>query len=326
MKKIAYLASAVLAALGFSSAANADITATGFAGVTAINGSGANTTIYTGGGVSFAMSTTTAGGMTVSLDAGVSQDTNDVNGVDGRSVTGLDNVTFASGDFSVSVGNAIYLSGSETGTVGGVAGAAVDDGGYTQTGMTTGAPTEGMGFSASTAVGGASVTLSYLLDYTNTATSGGVGTGGVSSNRNSTATSGANTGTGLAVSMPVGAMTLSLGYASSVGATAETHTGGTISMALGNGTVSAGYASTDQAADSTATSLAYSGSLDADTTYALGYATGETTGVGSSTQMEARIARSLGGGVSVFADIQNLNGAGTSGTNMAFGTSISFTE
>jgi len=321
MKKIAYLASAVLAALGFSSAANADIAASGFAGVTAISGSAATTTIYTGGGVSFAMSTTTAGGMTVSLDAGVSQDTNDDNGIDGRSVTGLDNVSFASGDFSLSVGNAIYLSGSETGGVGGVAGAAVDDGGYTQTGMTTGAPTEGMGFSASTAVGGASVTVSYLLDYTNTN-----GTGGVSGDRNAAATSGANTGTGLAVSMPVGAMTLGLGYASTVGATAETHTGGTISMALGSGTLSAGYASTDQAADSTATSVAYKGSLDADTTYALGYATGETTGVGSSTRMEARIARSLGGGVSVFADIQNLNGAGTSGTNMAFGTSISFTE
>jgi len=320
MKKIAYLASAVLAALGFSSAAKAEITASGFAGVTAISGSASTTEIYTGGGVSFAMSTTTAGGMTVSLDAGVSQDTNDDNGTDGRSVTGLDNVTFASGDFSLSVGNAIYLSGSETGTVGGVAGAAVDDGGYTQTGMTTGAPTEGMGFSASTAVGGASVTLSYLLDYTNTTS------GGLDSDRNAAATSGANTGSGLAVSMPVGAMTLNLGYASSVGATAETHTGGTISMALGSGTLSAGYASTDQSADSTATSVAYSGSLDADTTYALGYATGETTGVGSSTQMEARIARSLGGGVSVFADIQNLNGAGTSGTNMAFGTSISFTE
>jgi hypothetical protein len=319
MKKIAYLASAVLAALGFSSAAKAEITASGFAGVTAITGSASTTEIYTGGGVSFAMSTTTAGGMTVSLDAGVSQDTNDDNGTDGRSVTGLDNVTFASGDFSLSVGNAIYLSGSETGGVGGVAGAAVDDGGYTQTGITTGAPTEGMGFSASTAVGGASVTLSYLLDYTNT-TSGGVG-----GDRNVGITGGANTGTGVAVSMPLGAMTLNLGYASTVGATAETHSGGTISMALGSGTVSAGYASTDQATDSSATSLAYSGSLDADTTYAIGYATGET-GALSSQRLEARIARSLGGGVSVFADIQNLNGSGTSGTNMAFGTSISFTE
>lgn len=325
MKKIAYLASALLAALGFSSAAKAEITASGFAGVTAINGSAATTKIYTGGGVSFAMSSTTAGGMTVSLAAGVSQDTNDAVDRDGRAVTGLDNVKFASGDFSLSVGNAIYLSGSETGGVGGVAGAAVDDGGYTQTGITTGAPTEGMGFSASTAVGGASVTVSYLLDYTNTASAD---MGGVDDDRNVGITAGANTGTGVAVSMPLGAMTLNLGYASTVGASAETHTGGTISMALGSGTVSAGYASTDQSSDSSATSLAYSGSLDADTTYALGYATGETTGVGSSTQMEARIARSLGGGVSVFADIQNLNGAtsGATGTNMAFGTSISFTE
>ena len=66
MKKIAYLASAVLAGLGFSTAAKADVTASGSYGATIIEGSATTTEFMTGGGVSFAMSTTTAGGMTVS--------------------------------------------------------------------------------------------------------------------------------------------------------------------------------------------------------------------------------------------------------------------
>ena len=66
MKKIAYLASATLAALGFSTAANADVSVSGSFGATIIEGSATTTEFMTGGGVSFAMSTTTAGGMTVS--------------------------------------------------------------------------------------------------------------------------------------------------------------------------------------------------------------------------------------------------------------------
>ena len=118
-------------------------------------------------------------------------------------------------------------------------------------------------------------------------------------------------------------MTLSLGYANITGNTAETSSGGSISMALGGGTASVGYASTDEATDSTATSVAYSGSLDADTSYSIGYTTGEQ-GANSSQQLEAKITMTLGGGVSVFADFQNHGGAGTPGTNMAIGTSMAF--
>ena len=72
MKKIAYLASATLAALGFSTAANADVSVSGSFGATIINGSATTTEFMTGGGVSFAMSTTTAGGMSVSAAGGLS--------------------------------------------------------------------------------------------------------------------------------------------------------------------------------------------------------------------------------------------------------------
>lgn len=308
MKKIAYLASAVLAGLGFSTAAKADVSASGSYGATIINGSATTTEFMTGGGVSFAMSTTTAGGMSVSASGGISLDSNDADNTKG--VSGLDSVTFGVDGFSLKMGE-MALSGAGAGEVGFVASAHVDEGGYTNTGIATGvAQTEGYGFVASTSVGGASVSLSYMADYANAEV-------------NSASTSAGDTGTGLSVTLPVGSMSVNLGYANIVGATAETSSGGSISMALGGGTATIGYASTDEATDSSAVSAAFSGSLDADTTYAIGYTSGEQ-GANSSQQLEAKIARSLGGGVSVFADFQNHGGAGTPGTNMALGTSVAF--
>jgi hypothetical protein len=297
---VAYLASAVLAGLGFSTAAKADVSASGSYGATIINGSATTTEFMTGGGVSFAMSTTTAGGMTVSASGGVSLDSND--GSNTKGVTGLDSVTFGVDGFSLKMGE-MALSGAGAGEVGFVASAHVDEGGYSNTGIATGvASTEGYGFVASTAVGGASVSLSYMADYDN-------------AHVNSASTSAGDTGTGISVTLPVGAMSVNLGYANITGTSSETSSGGSVSMALGGGTATVGYASTDETTDSTATSVAFSGSIDADTTYAIGYTTGEQ-GSNSSQQLEAKITRSLGGGVSVFADFQNHGGAGTPGTNM----------
>ena len=308
MKKIAYLTSAVLAGLGFSTAAKADIAASGSYGATIINGSATTSEFMTGGGISFAMSTATAGGMTVSASGGISLDSNDADNTKG--VSGLDSVTFGVDGFSLKMGE-MGLSGAGAGEVGFVNSDHVDEGGYTNTGIVTGvAQTEGYGFVASTTVGGASVSLSYMADYAN---------GSV----NSASTSAGDTGTGISVTLPVGSMSVNFGYANITGTTAETSSGGSVSMALGGGTAKVGYASTDEATDSTATSFSYAGSLDADTTYSIGYTTGEQ-GANSSQQLEAKIARSLGGGVSVFADFQNHGGAGTPGTNMAIGTSVSF--
>ena len=63
------------------------------------------------------------------------------------------------------------------------------------------------------------------------------------------------------------------------------------------------------------------GSLDADTSYSIGYTDGEQ-GTLASTQLEAVVSRSLGGGVSVYAEIQENGGSGTSGTNLSFGTTV----
>ena len=311
------MVSALTAAV-FSSA-KADVSVSGSAGVHVTSGgnvldgttnsrSTSGTLFMNGAGVSFAMSTTTAGGMTVSASGGISLDSND--GTNSKGVSGLDSVTFGADGFSLTMGE-MDLSGAGAGEVGFVASDHVDEGGYSNTGIVTGVnSTEGYGFVASTTVGGASVSLSYMADYRN-------------AHVNSASTSAGDTGTGISVTLPVGSMSVNFGYANITGNTAETSSGGSVSMALGGGTAKVGYASTDEATDSTATSLSYSGSLDADTTYAIGYTTGEQ-GANSSQQLEAKIARSLGGGVSVFADFQNHGGAGTPGTNMAIGTSVSF--
>ena len=301
------------------SAAKADISASGsygfhlIAGGNVVDGDDAATSgtlLMQGGGLSFAMSTTSAGGMTVSTSAGVSLDSNDSDSSKG--VTGMANVTFAADGFSVQVGD-VDMVGDGTGHVGNVASDVVDNGGYTATGIDTGInDTEGYGFVASTSVGGASVSLSYLLDKTVSAV-------------NNAETSSGDYATGISVSMPMGDLTIGLGTASTTGGTSvnETTTGASIAYALPAGTVKLGYETSDLSTDSTTMSASMTGSLDADTTWALGYTDGEVGTLGS-TRTEAKLTRSLGGGVSVYAELQNTSGSGTSGTNMAVGTTVAF--
>jgi hypothetical protein len=261
-----------------------------------------------GAGVSFAMSTTTAGGMTVSSSGGISLDSNDSDTTKG--VSGLASVSFAADGFTFTVGD-VDLVGDGTGHVGNVASDAVDNGGYTATGIATGvADTEGYGFTASTSVGSASVSLAYLIDTKNTAV-------------NNAESAGGEYGTGLSISLPMGPMTVAVGYSNIDGTADETSNGISVSYGIAGGTLELGYESTDEATDSSTMAAAFSGSLDADTTYAIGYTDGEQ-GSSASTRTEAKISRSLGGGVSVYAEIQNNDGTGTSGTNMSFGTTVAF--
>ena len=309
------MVSALTAAV-FSSA-KADVSVSGSAGVHITSGGNvvdgdsnatSGTLFMNGAGVSFAMSTTTAGGMTVSSSGGISLDSNDSDNTKG--VSGLASVSFASDGFTFTVGD-VDLVGDGTGHVGNVASDAVDNGGYTSTGIATGvADTEGYGFTASTTVGTASVSLAYLIDTKNTAV-------------NNAESAGGEYGTGLSISLPMGPMTVAVGYSNIDGTADETSNGVSISYGVAGGTLELGYESTDEATDSSTMAAAFSGSLDADTTYAIGYTDGEQ-GTAASTRTEAKITRSLGGGVSVYAEIQNTDGTGTSGTNMSFGTTVAF--
>ena len=302
------------------STAKADVTVSGSAGLAMVSGgnvldgtgnsrSTSGTLFEQGGAVSFSMSTTTAGGMTVSTSGGITMDSNDA--TDTKAVSGLAAISFAADGFTLTVGDIDLPAGGGVGEVGAVATAHVDNGGYTQTGIVTGvSDTEGYGFTASTTVGSASVTFGYLLDK-------------APEGSNNAESASGDYGSGVTVAMPMGDMTVTLGYANVTGTADETTAGASVSYALGGGTLSLGYESTDEATDSSSMSAAYSGSLDADTTYAVGYTDGEQGSL-ASTQTEVNITRSLGGGVSVFGELQSNDGSGTSGTNIAVGTTFAF--
>jgi len=305
------------------STAKADISVSGSAGLAMSSGknvldgnaaqassrSTSGTLFMQGGGVTFAMSTTTAGGLTVSTSGGISLDADD--SATSKAVSGLAAITFAADGFSLTVGDIDLPGGGGVGEVGGVASANVDNGGFTATGIVTGvSTTEGYGFTASTSMGAASLTFGYLLDKN-------------PEGINNAESASGDYGSGLTLAMPMGDMSVTLGYANVTGTADETTAGVAVSYGVGGGTLKVGYESTDEATDSSTMSAAFSGSLDADTTYAVGYTDGEQGSL-ASTQTEAKITRSLGGGVSVFAEIQSNDGSGTSGTNMAVGTTVAF--
>ena len=325
MKKLMLIVSSLAAAVFSTSAANADVSVSGSYGLHMVTGgnttggdaeaddsSTTGTMFLQGGGVAFSLSTQTAGGMSVSAGAGITLDSND--NTNTTSATGLSAVTFAADGFSITVGE-IDIVGGATGEAGKVASDVVDEGGYgagsvaSSTGIND---TEGYGFNASTTVAGATVSLGYLMDYAN-------------SGVNNVETASGDYASGLSIALPVGAATVTLGTATQSGTLDETTTGGKISMPVGGMTVAAGFESTDEATDSTSYGISAKGSLDADTTWAVGYQSGES-GSNSSTATEAKLSRSLGGGVSVYAEIQNTSGytTGSVGTNIAVGTTVSF--
>lgn len=309
MKKLLVLISSAFAAMVGS--ANADVSVSGSAGLGAVSGNGSATNIYSGGAVSFALSSDLGNGVVVSTSAGITLDTNDAATANGA--TGFSNVAFATGGSTITVGRAIGLAGAGTGDVGGAAGDLVDEGGYTGTARAGLSDDEGYGVSLSTAVGGATVTVAHILDLTPTGTE-----------YNNASTTETDTASGLAVSIPVGDITLSLGFAS-LDATSETNTGGSVAYVMGGNTIELGYqhvqtaSGTDNETDMSARLTTSLGSAAVK----VGYASGKV-GSSKTTATEIGVSQSIGTGASLFLDIQNLSGAGTSGTNMAVGTTFSF--
>jgi len=312
MKKLLVLISSAFAAMVGS--AHADISVSGSAGLGAVSGNGSATNIYSGGAVSFALSSDLGNGVVVSTSAGITLDTNDATTASGAtSATGLSNVAFATGGSTITVGRAVGLAGAGTGDVGGAAGDLVDEGGYTGTARAGLSDDEGYGVSLSTSVGGSTVTVAHILDLTPAGTE-----------YNNASTTEADTASGIAVSVPVGTMTLSLGYAS-LDNTSETNTGGSVAYVMGGNTIELGYqavqtaSGTDNETDTTARLTTSLGGAAVK----VGYASGKI-GTTKSTTTEINVSQSIGAGASLFLDIQNHTGTGTSGTNMALGTTVSF--
>lgn len=307
MKKIAYLVSAVAAGLGFSTAAQADVTVSGSGGLEVLS-AGSTTTVYQGGAVSFALSTTTASGIAVSTSSGwgIDSDTSDNDASGAQEFTSL---SLAAGGNTVTFATAMELPAG--GGVGGVSKDLVSTGLASATAAAGAGDHTGHGVSLSTALGSASLTIGYVFD-TDTAA-------------NNSTTSGNDTAFGVGVSMPMGALTVSINHAQDNGASSS-ETGGNVAYAIGGGTLKVGYLDdTTSGAAATEISGAYSMSLDADTALAIGY---KSTDEGSAnTQVtEVGITRAMGGGVSLFLDYSSISGSTGSGNNsaMAFGTNIAF--
>ena len=223
MKKIKYLLSAIPAAM-FATGAQADISVSG-TGSAAYTDAGGNTSTTMGGGVSFAMSTTTDGGVTISGSAGTSNDNDSVGSSSGA--TGITALTFAFANGSISVGQDIGVADG-VGKVGELA--HYND---NQTGITNSAglgDDEGDGISASTSIGDMTLGVAYVYD--------GAGGGNVDG--------ATTTSQSVSLSMPLGTGSLTVASASDdLGGTNMNEVGVAYTMAAAGGTLSLGFTGTD---------------------------------------------------------------------------------
>ena len=340
MKKLTLAISAIAAAFGAASAqADVSVSGSGSAAYIAPAGSG-DSKLNVGQFVSFGLSTTTASGMTITGGMGLS---NTITTDAGQAVSGGQTLSFATGGATITIGD--VTGNDEPGSVGGVVGGQVGDNGGLNSNVGSGfVDDDGLGIAFSTAVGSSTLSLTYVAnDDTNTL-------GAINA-----ASSNAMTAAGMTV--PMGAYTISAGIADSD--TGESSSGASVSTAIGGGTLVVGYSQQtlktaekstaasyadntavsgysavttaatngdlDVDGDTTVMGATYTMSLDADTTIAVGIQNKKDADSDSTSQFDASVSRSLGGGASVFLDIRNLSGdASQDGSAVAVGTSVSF--
>jgi len=310
MKKLLALTSAIAA--GFATTAQADVAVSGSGKIGVINdgaASSAKTQVQMGSAVSFALSTTTANGMTIGTSMGLTRTTSVAD--EAATVGGGEVFTFTTSGATITVGNH-KITGRDTGAVGSVVSDFMANETIASTAEVDLDDVKGQGFTLATSVGSSAVAFSYIWDATT-----------VQDNLGSTDAS--DTAFGVSASMPMGNLTLGLGYAGhDDGTNNDTTTGVSVAYGVGGGTLTVGYQSTTEPSNNaTQTSGNYKTSLDADTSISVGYSTTKE-GSNSSTRTTAALSRSLGGGASVFAEVDNRSGAGTTGTAFSVGTSVAF--
>jgi hypothetical protein len=345
MKKLLTFVSAITAGAIGTAAADVSVTGSGTFYYSSASGDTAETVqedsmSVVGGSVNFAMSTETTNGITVSGSASLTADTDDIAeytadaAAAGGAVGGMSSLAFGMDGMTVTLGD-INNAGSGTGEGGDVATfASTHAGHFAGTAAAAGANdsamdgiADGTGINVSTSMGAASIDLTYVSK--------------VGSGRNSLLTTSASTG-------------FSAGYAINVGFDMA---GASVNVAAGG---SQSKVTADKNNTATALEVSYPASdaltltvggssgtiaqgdednmfihaayvMDADTTLSLGYGTGDNTTASvldKQTATTVNVSRSLGGGVSVFAEyasVANDNAAvGTSGSAMTVGTSVTF--
>ena len=310
MKKIKYLLSAIPAAL-FATSASADISVSGSASA-AYTDAGGNASSTMGGGVSFSMSTTTDGGVTITGSSGISNDSDSVGSSSGS--TGITALTFGFANGSITVAQDVGTPDG-VGKVGELVGYA-DDNQVAKTAVVGLTEDEGDGISVSTTIGDMTLSAAYVYD--------GLGGGNVDG--------AANTAAGASLSMAIGGGTLTLATADEdVSSTNNTEFGASYVMSAAGGTLSLGFTGTDgdtAGKEGEAVSAAFSTNLGG-ASVAIGY-TGHDANNKTSNQTDVTLSSSLGGGASIFAEYTNVSGdiaaatATTDATVIAIGTSVSF--
>ena len=344
MKKLLTFVSAISA--GAIGTAAADVSVSGSGNFYYSAGSGdtnqtiqEDTMMVTGGTVVFSMSTETTNGVTVSGSASITADTDDIaeyaanKAAAGAVVGGMSSLTFGMDGMTVTLGD-INNAGSGTGEGGDVSTFAATHAGAFVTAPAASASdsamdgiADGTGINVSTSIGAASVDATFVSK--------------VGSGRNSLLTTSATTGYSSGYAINVGfdmagaSVNVAAGGSQAKVATAKNNTGTAIevtypasdALSLTVGASSGTIAGADE--DNVFIAAAYT--MDADTTLSIGYGSGDSTLSGvldKSTATTVNVSRSLGGGVSIFAEYASVEadnaGTTTSGSAMAVGTSVSF--
>jgi hypothetical protein len=344
MKKLLSIVSAISA--GAIGTAAADVSVSGGANFYYSSASGdtveatqEDAMSVTGGSVAWSMSTETTNGITVSAGATISRDTDDIKeyssaAAAGTAVTGMSSLTLGMDGMTITLGD-INNAGSGTGEGGDVATfASTHAGHYAGTAAAASANdsamdgiADGTGVNVSTSIGAASVDATFVSK---------VGSGSNSLLTNSK-TTGYSSGYAINVGFDMAGAAVNIAAGGSQAkATATDNNSATaieisypasdaLSLTVGasSGTIAGG----DE--DNMFVTAAYT--MDADTTLSIGYGSGDNTTSGvldKQTATTVNVSRSLGGGMSVFAEYASVSndnaGASTTGTAVSVGTSVSF--
>ena len=312
MKKLTLLVSALTA--GVFASAQAEVSVSGSSTIAYQSADSNNNTAH-GGAVSFGLSTTTDSGMTVSSSAGISLSASSAAAA--RAVTGFENITFATGGVSITVGSDVGVPDG-TGDVGGVVGdiTILNNNGMSKTVKIS--DDEGVGFSLSTSLGAASLTLVYIADDSDTTPAIGDIDGAT------------GTGTGASIATTFGNVGVTASYVTNSDTSIDdTETGIALTYATAMGDLSVGYEASTGTYDGNQYGVAYAMDLSGATSLTIGYTQAQVDSL-TGRQTDIALAHSLGGGVSVFGEMRTVSGStvtdtsSTSDTTMAIGTTISF--
>ena len=324
MKKLLTITTVLFA--GIFGTAQADVTVSGSAEVIA-KSIGSKTIISNGGSVGFGLSTTLENGMTISNSGYTLETSTDVAETSSAAIDGADDdaffiTTFAMGGSSFSVGQDVEVDYADLDV-----GEVVSDNTSQELAAVASDWSEGdakgVGFSFSTSMGGAAITVGHLMDND---------PGGVQSNDINE--SGAVSASGVKVSLPIGPLSTTIGYhTDQTTASGVNATGVSAAYALpAGGTLSAAYQTSQSKtanADAVRISAKYATSLGDGTAVAVGYTSTDQDTKATTTDIEVTVSRSIGTGASLFLDFHNRTGTDSGNPNagtsaVAVGTSVAF--